>query len=120
MATFPLDELRRRQQDRLLPAMDAWNEAKKNLEAAIALAALREREYVELSKDVRRRLDALQLVLGMAQELEGEPPQRAAFEPEVRAIGEPPAQTGVMRTSSKKLFPAGWRARYASVTAPGD
>lgn len=126
MAMIQLDELRRRQEERLLPAMDSWNEAKKNLEAAIALAELREKEYRELSNDVRRRLDAMQLVLGMAQELETESShekavqQAAQLQPEVRSISEGPKQTGVVRSSSQKLFPAAWRAKYAALGASGD
>ncbi|HEX4275106.1 MAG TPA: hypothetical protein VHZ74_07120 [Bryobacteraceae bacterium] len=109
-----MDELRRRQEERLLPAMDAWNAAKKNLEQAIALAETREKEYRELSDDVRRRLDAMQLVLGMAQELEQETSEQLV----VRETEKP---NGLLRLSSQKIFPAAWRAKYASLAIqPGE
>ena len=67
---LPIDELRRHQEQRLLPAFAAWQEAQKSLEAAIALAEIRERNYREVADDVRRKLAALQLVISMTQELE--------------------------------------------------
>jgi hypothetical protein len=105
---IPIDELRRRQEERLLPAMDAWNEAKKNLENAIALAETREKEYRELSDDVRRKLDAMQLVLGMTQELE----QDAASDQSPRDSRK---QNGILRVSTQKMFPAAWRAKYSTL-----
>ena len=54
-------------------ALDSWNLAKKHLEEAIALAETREREFREISEDVKRRLGALDLVASMARELEAGP-----------------------------------------------
>lgn len=54
-------------------ALDSWNLAKKHLEEAIALAEAREREFREVSEDVKRRLGALDLVASMARELEAAP-----------------------------------------------
>ena len=61
-----LDELRTRQERRVMPALESWNLAKKHLEEAIALAEACEREFQQISEDVKRRLDALDLVATMA------------------------------------------------------
>ncbi len=63
-----LDQLRSRQEQRISLALESWNEAKEQLKKAMAFAAAREREYREVSEDVRRRLDALELVSHMARE----------------------------------------------------
>ena len=65
-----LDQLRSRQEQRLIPALESWNLAKKHLEEAIALCEAREREFQQVSEDVKRRIDALQLVATMANELQ--------------------------------------------------
>lgn len=65
-----LDQLRSRQEQRLIPALESWNLAKQHLEEAIALCEAREREFQQVSEDVKRRVDALQLVATMANELE--------------------------------------------------
>lgn len=67
-----IDQLRQRQEQRLLPVLESWDAAKKHLEDAIALAEAREREFREVQEDVRRNLDALVLVIRMARELGGE------------------------------------------------
>src|SRR5580704_12947367 len=70
--TFPMinfDQLRRRQEQRLVPALESWNEAKDHLEKAIALAETREKEFREVSEDVQRKLGALDVVIGMANEI---------------------------------------------------
>lgn len=76
-----LDRLRSRQEQRLMPALEAWNLAKKNLEDAIALAEAREREFRDLSEDVKRNLDALELVGRMAGELEAGPSSGQSLPP---------------------------------------
>jgi len=65
-----LDRLRSRQEQRLIPALESWNRAKKHLEEAIALCEACEREFQQVSEDVKHRLDALDLVNSMANELE--------------------------------------------------
>jgi hypothetical protein len=65
---FSLDQLRRRQEQRRLLALESWNGAKEHLKAALELAAGKEREYREVLADVRRRLDAVELVSSMASE----------------------------------------------------
>jgi hypothetical protein len=52
---FDIEQIRRRQEQRLARSLESWNEAKKQLESAIALAEAREREFREVSDDVRRR-----------------------------------------------------------------
>jgi hypothetical protein len=69
---FNVDLIRNRQEQRLVMLRAAWNEAKKHLEEAIAMTEAREREFLQASQDVQRRLEALDLVASMAREL-GEP-----------------------------------------------
>jgi hypothetical protein len=142
---FDFDQLRSRQEQRLLLVLDSWNEAKEQLEKAIALAENKEREYREVSDDVRRRLDALDLVSSMARELGGEipaerslngsenqpmlmpPPENGAGElkavekaetpvPLQNGPPEPPAFAGMMRTTSRPLFPSHVRSRFARLS----
>jgi hypothetical protein len=65
-----INQLRTQQEQRLAPALQAWNLAKQQLEAAIQLTETREREYKEMQEDVRRKLDALELVLSLAGQSE--------------------------------------------------
>jgi hypothetical protein len=67
-----IDQLRQRQEQRLLPVLESWNAAKKHLETAIAMAEAKEREYHEVQEDVRRNLDALVLVIKMARDMGGD------------------------------------------------
>jgi hypothetical protein len=66
-----IDQLRQRQEQRLLPVLESWNTAKKHLEMAIAAAEAKEREYHDVQEDVRRNLDALVLVIKMARDNDG-------------------------------------------------
>jgi len=139
-----IDQVRTHQEQRLVPVLDAWNEAKRNLENAIALAEAREREYREVCADVRKKLDALDLVIHMARELRDEIPERrpgnsveiestpmlltsAAKDTEVAETADTPvkAQPGsgdlqrldrLLRRSSRPLFPAKPQARIASLS----
>jgi hypothetical protein len=138
---LPVDELRRRQEQRLLPALAAWDEAKKNLEGAIALAEAREREYREIAEDVQRSLGALQLVLSMTQELEdAKLRERGSFSGVNQALpmasveesrtsngaatalqiqnarSDRPLPNGLVRVSSRRLFPANWRSKDTSLS----
>jgi hypothetical protein len=132
---FDFDQLRSRQEQRLLLMHESWNEAKEHLKKTLAFAAAKEREYREVSEDVRRRLDALDLVSRMARELRSEiPPERSLngsesqpmlIPPPEKGTGElktvekagtpvplqngppePPAFDGFMHTSSRPLFPS--------------
>jgi len=142
---FNFDHLRSWQEQRLLLVLESWNAAKEHLEEAIALAESKEREYREVSEDVRRRLDALELVSGMARELDGEIPEErvlsesenqprlmpppvngagvlTAFEKEETPVPlqngppEPPAFEGMFRTTSRPLFPSHVRSRFARLS----
>lgn len=64
-----IEQLRALQHQRLVPSLAMWNEAKKNLEDAIALTETREREYRELSDDVQRKIEAIDLVANLSKEL---------------------------------------------------
>lgn len=139
---FYLDQLRSRQEQRLSLMLESCNEAKEHLKKAIALAEIKEREYREVSEDVRRRLDALELVDSMARELREEvlsdrslnapenqpilmPPKNAAGE--LKAVekagtplpvqnGPPPAFNGLLRKSSRPLFASDVRSRLARLS----
>jgi hypothetical protein len=130
---FNFDQLRNRQEQRLLTAVETWNEAKEHLEKAIALAEAKEREYSEVSEDVRRRLEALDIVSGMARELGGEvqteqpmlmPPEKTAGELKVRENSVPVAGVasesngfdGFLHKSSRPLFPSNVRSKYARLS----
>jgi hypothetical protein len=63
-----VDQIRSRQEQRLARSLESWKEAKEHLEKAIALAENKERELHEVSEDVRRKLAALDLVIGLANE----------------------------------------------------
>jgi len=141
---FNFDQLRSRQEQRLLLAVETWNEAKVHLEKAIALAEAKEREYSEVSEDVRRRLDALELVGSMAREVGGEvpaersidaaekqpmlmPPENAAGELKVTENSVTPTPVpggaseshgfnGFLHRSSRPLFPSHVRSKYARLS----
>jgi hypothetical protein len=135
---FPIDKIRHQQEQRLKPALDSWNEAKRNLESAIAVAEAREKEYREIAEDVRIKMEALQLVISMTAELEnGESagpsltgsvalaefaaPENARAETvktsralpaaEDHSIAAAPhTQNSVVRVTSRRLFAANWRS----------
>jgi hypothetical protein len=129
-----IDQLRNMQEQRLLPALEAWQEAKRQLESAIALAESREREYRVLSEDVQRMLGALDLVAAMAADAGDQTlaatqlkadenqtvPMPAANAPQkikAEAAAETSAETGkparefpalsLLRKSSRALFASG-------------
>jgi hypothetical protein len=138
-----IDQVRTHQEQRLVPVLEAWNEAKRNLENAIALAETREREYREVFADVRKKLDALDLVISLATELrdeiaEGHPitlaenqlvPRllTAGNDTKVAETPETAVKTqstvrdlqrldGLLRRSSRSLFPSKQQARIASLS----
>ena len=138
---FSLDQLRRRQEQRLSLALESWNEAKEHLKTALARAAAKEQEYREVSEDVRHRLDAMELVSSMARELDEEglsdrsinapenqprlmpPPnacdeltavEKAGTRVAVRSDPEPPE--GRVRKSSRPLFSSDVRANLARLS----
>ena len=145
---FNVELIRSRQEQRLMALRSAWNDAKKHLEEAIALTELREREFLEASQDVQRKLEALDLVTSMARELEApempeerglsaaddqlklNPPEHPAET--IRAIqtaAQPPAEVkdgapefgdfeGMMRKSSRPLFPERQRSKYSLSILP--
>ena len=136
------DQLRSLQEQRLVPVLESWNEAKDHLEKAIALAETREKEYREISEDVQRKLGALDLVMGMANEsgdeipterllnaAENTPAPMLLEKASVRAtemaktsvqfqIAVPHSRGfgGLLRRSSRPLFTAHQRSKYASLS----
>jgi len=113
-----VDQIRIHQEQRLAPALEAWNEAKRNLESALALAQTREREYREVCADVRKRLDAVDLVVSMAKELVEIPGERLIQPAASQMLPAPDASKdgGAARRTSRALFPPSVRARVASLS----
>jgi hypothetical protein len=131
-------ELRQLEEQRLVPALEAWNQAKTNLENAIAQAEAREKDYHAMSKEVQRRLAALSVVFEMSKDLLPESAARpqsshatvkplsagannstsqltATEEPNALADRKPNESVekpkGFLGASSRQLFPATWRTR---------
>jgi hypothetical protein len=141
---FSLDQLRSWQEQRVSLALASLNDAKEHLKDAMALAAAEERDYREVSEDVRRRLDAMELVSSMARELDEEvlsnrslnapenqprlmPPKNPAAEltalekavtrGAVRGDAlEPPAFEDRVRKLSRPLFTSDVRSRLARLS----
>lgn len=115
----PLDRLRHLLEERLMGALDSWDAEKKHLEEAVARAEAKEREFREIAEDVKRRLDALDLVSGMALEVDAEVPgERALGTAESltmlsAALEEKPTPFGA---SSRPLFSASQRARAGQLS----
>ena len=124
---------------RLQNALEAWETERKNLETAVARAEAKEREFREVSGDVRRRLEALLLTASMANEVEGEirferslpetprypmlsmPTGDAAMEKQFAnrfKAPEPEPETVdvLLGTSSRPLFTAAQRARAGELS----
>lgn len=117
-----------------MPALESWNLAKKHLEEALALAEACEREFQAISEDVKRRLDALDLVATMANELEAPasaerslpsapqpmlaaPPKPGpGVEIATKADAPPPAQMGPPKFSGGKApFGRSWRPLFPAL-----
>jgi hypothetical protein len=105
---FSLDQLRSWQEQRVSLALASLNEAKENLKEAMALAAAKEREYREVSEDVRRRLDAMELVSSMARELDEEVySNRSLNAPENQPRLMPPKNPAAELTALEKAVTRG-------------
>ena len=89
-AGIPFDELRVRLEQTLLTALESWNREKKRLEEAVARAEEKEREFRGIADDVKRRLEALEVVAGMVAEIEKQP-----------AAPAPPAETKSIASGEK-------------------
>jgi hypothetical protein len=85
-----LDQLRTLQEERLLTALETWDQARKQLEEAVVRAEAKEREFREVSEDIKRRLDALDLVKSMAGELASEWESHAPAEQELLSAEDQP------------------------------
>jgi len=132
---LPLDRLRDRLEECLLTALESWEVEKKNLEQMVARAEAKEQEFRKVADDVKKRLDALDLVTDMVREVESERPA-PVVKPEPRPIlapalkkpsfaenmaesapddekpaAEPRLFDLPFRTSSRPLFTAEQRAR---------
>jgi hypothetical protein len=119
---FEIEQIRRRHEQRLARSLESWNEAKKQLEIAIGLAEARERELREVSADVRRRLDALDFVNGMANEPESGgdvPPMPAPNPPETQGAGADLHRLGgFLNRRSRPLFSSEQRAGFSALSIP--
>jgi hypothetical protein len=76
-----LDDIRVRLEQRLLTALESWDLEKKRLEEAVARAEEKEREFRETADDVKRRLEAVELVAAMAREMVSEAPAEEPPQP---------------------------------------
>jgi hypothetical protein len=59
------EEIKQRQEQRIEDALEAWEASKKALQDAIALVETKEREYTGVVSDVRRNLEAVDLVASL-------------------------------------------------------
>jgi hypothetical protein len=59
------EDIKRRQQQRIEDALEAWEASKRALQDAIALVETKEREYTGIVSEVRRNLDAVDLVASL-------------------------------------------------------
>jgi len=110
-----LEQIRIAQEQRLLPVLKAWDEAKEHLEEAIELAKEREQEFHAISEDIRRNLSALDFVKELAAGTEMKAPSRPRLIPadsprrESQPAEDPESSTrvygGLLRRSSRPLFP---------------
>ena len=59
------EEIKRRQEQRIEDALEAWEASKKALQDAIALVETKEKEYTGVVSEVRRNLEAVDLVASL-------------------------------------------------------
>ena len=117
-------EIRARQERRVIAALHSLNNARKDLQEAISETEAREQRFREVSEDVRRRLEALDLVEKMAGERDEEAVQAPADQTaeglsRLLIATSPPATekaASVVRTSSRSLFPSLRRARGSELS----
>ena len=119
-----LEQIRIAQEQRLVPVLKAWDEAKAHLEEAIELAKAREREFHEISEDIRHNLSALDFVKEMAAGKAVKAPTirqapTEAIRPRLMPTDSPRTESrleedadnstraygGLLRRSSRPLFP---------------
>ena len=94
-------------------ALESWEYEKNCLAEAVARAEAKEREYRAVSEDVKRKLDALDLVADMHREVEPEMPvertlPEASAPPMLTAASseETRVVTSPVRRSWRPLFPS--------------
>jgi len=117
-------ELRAREERKVVAALHSLNGARKDLQDAISETEARERRFREVSEDVRRRLEALDLVERMAEETDEEAVDHPADQTaeglsQLLIATSPPATekvTHAVRTSSRPLFPSLRRTRAAELS----
>jgi hypothetical protein len=59
------EEIKQRQEQRIEDALEAWEASKKALQDAIALVETKEKEYTGVVSEVRRNLEAVDLVASL-------------------------------------------------------
>ena len=67
-----IEKLRSEQERRMRLALKPLEEANRNLKEAILLAEARQREFYDISDDVQRKIEALELVTTMNGEIDEE------------------------------------------------
>jgi hypothetical protein len=116
---IPFDELRVRLEQKLLTALESWDREKKRLEEAVARAEEKEHEFRAIAEDVKRRLEALEIVAGMAAEIgQARPAKELTPATDQRAIAatEKDLSTLGRHVSSRPLFTE--RERHALSILP--
>lgn len=88
-----VDQLRIHEEQRLAAALAALDEAQKQLLKAMELVAARESECREIQSDVKRNLDAMEVVQRLASESAGQASQAKLQEPEETGLRMLPASS---------------------------
>ena len=116
---IPFDELRVRLEQKLLTALESWGREKKRLEEAVARAEEKEQEFHAIAEDVKRRLEALEIVAGMAAEIGPARPEKQPTPPAekqaIESVGKDLTNLGLHVTSRPLFTP---RERHALSILP--
>lgn len=110
-AGIPLDELRVRLEQKMRTALESWDREKKRLEEAMARAEEKEREFRAIADDVKRRLEALEIVAGMAAEIAPTAEERQTA---------PPADKRAIAPSDKDLTNLGMHVTSRPLFTPRE
>ena len=121
MSMLDTTALRAREEQKVIAALRALNNAKKGLQEAINATENCEREFRAVSEQVRRRLEAIELVEQMAEESgvltpQSEGGQTAEALSRLLVATSSPAAKAVVRTTSRPLFPSLRRSKAAELS----
>lgn len=108
---IPFDELRVRLEQKLLTALESWDREKKRLEEAVARAEEKEKEFRAIADDVKRRLEALEIVAGMAAEIS---------QPGSAKLAAPAAEQRAIESTEKDLTNLGMHVSSRPLFTPRE